>query len=110
MNVMDRLAGGRSAVSHDAVTLFPDPLITRDLGCHPDKIANGLVVFRANVVQGRVVRSGHQHDVHRRLWVDVAKSNYLLVLMDDIRPDLARRDLAENAVSHFSHLPAVVVR
>lgn len=53
-------------------------------------------------IEARNVLARYDKHVHRRLWVDIAKGDNLVVLVDNIGRDLTQRDLAEQAGRHAS--------
>ncbi|MNY53708.1 hypothetical protein D3C86_1894880 [compost metagenome] len=52
--------------------------------------------------RGDVLLRDHE-DVDRRLGVDVAEGDGVIVLVDDLRRDLAGDDLAEETIGHLRH-------
>ena len=75
----------------------------------PDHLADDRVVARRQIVQRRDVSLRYDEHVRRSLRVDVVEREHAIVLVDDRRRDLARDDLAEEAVGH-QRLRAIAVR
>ncbi len=97
MKVPDRLAGAIAVVDHDS-----EVLSVARLGGDPTADAEQvpgerrIVQFR----ERRHVAARHDEHVERRLRIQVGERDGLLVLIHELRRDLARDDAAEDAVAH----------
>lgn len=99
VQVPDGLPGGLAVVDDEAEAV-PVPGIRRDRAGDPEEMpAERRVV---EIGERRDVRAGHDEHMQRRLRVDVSERDGAVVLMDDLRGDLARDDAADHAIAHTS--------
>src|ERR1700730_4038345 len=98
VKVEDRLSGFAPAVRHEPIV--GDAAVSRDLGRSrpelPEQRGIGGSIEKVDEVLLR-----HEQDMRRRLRVGVFEGENAFVLEDLLRGDLARHDLAEDAVAHF---------
>ena len=76
------------------------PLVLGDLPGHDVQVADQRGVVVVEDVERRDVLSRHDEHMRRRLRVDIAEGDGAVVLLDQLRWDLAVDDLAEQAVAH----------
>src|SRR5690606_15401456 len=79
-------------------------LFTRELRRDGHDLAHHRRMFGLHLEHGRDVAFGNHEEMHRRGRVDVVESHDVVVLVEFLRRDLARDDLAENAVAHRTAL------
>ena len=92
------LPGAAVAIEHRPVAVLRVPLILGDLCGARNQSAHHRRVPFLDVVQRRDVPAGDDEHMERRLRIDVLERQQLVVLVDDLRGDLAVGDLAEQTV------------
>ena len=101
MQVKHRLTDRRAVVDGNAEGIAIT-FLGRDGGCRHQQMTEQRVVGRRRVGQHRHRLLGtHQH-MHRRLRIDVAKGDALLILKNDVGRNLARNDFLEQG--HLAHV------
>ena len=103
MDMKDRLPGIPSVVDDQAIpTLVQSPTFSNVSG-DKEKMSNKIAVPFTHALYVRDMFIGHDQDVRRRLRIDVFKCNRHLVVVHELRRDLAINDLAKKAVRIMIH-------
>ena len=93
VEVIALLSAVLPAVEHEAVAVIGDPQIAGDAIGEQNHPSCKFRITFPQVGDGRNRFAGDDQDVMRRLRVDVAKGEKLIVLIDDVRLDLLCCDL-----------------
>lgn len=100
MEMRHSLAGMRTVVEDQPVTT----LLEAQLFCHhcgfQQQVTEDLVIVRAGLCQAGNRLLGHDQDVRRRLWIDVAKGAHLVVFKYDLRRNFARDYFLKQCLAH----------
>ena len=99
VQVWHRLAGARLAIDNEAITVG-DAEFLRQLGRDEMQVAQQFPVFRFDILMRPDDLARDDQHVHRRLRIDVAKRQAAVILMDNVRGDLAIDDLLKQIVLH----------
>ena len=99
----------RSAVDHQAVPLFVNPLLSCQLICHCHHMPHQRDVFPGEVGKGFDMFLSHDEKMYRCLRVDIGEGDHALILIDDIAFDLAVYYAAENTIHLVFSKPVVIV-
>jgi len=67
----------------------------RNLGGLPKHGSDESIVALGEVIQCRDVTAWDEKDVHRCLWIDILERDEFLILVDELRRNLARDDPAK---------------
>lgn len=89
------LAAVRAVVDHDAVSGIGDTLIASDFGGGEQQVTEQRLVVILRHADARDYPFGHDEEVDGGLRRNVAKCETIVVLVDDVRRDLAVTDLFE---------------
>ena len=100
VDVEHRLAGFAVAVEDRPVATLRVAVFPGQHGGRSEHRAHQRVIGRRQVIDGGNVPPRHDEQVQRRLRIDVLNRDQIVVLVDDGAFDLARDDLAEEAVAH----------
>ena len=108
MHVPDRLPRAFVAVGNDAIALFGYPSLRGDFVCDNEYLTHETRVFTTCYVgNARNMFLRNYQNMHRRLRLEIVEGGHVLVLIDQ-RPDLARGNLAENAILQLAiSLPSI---
>src|SRR5688572_855179 len=87
---------------HDGAEAVRGPLLAREPPGEREHVPQHRGIGLAALGERVDVALGDDHEVHRRLRVDVVEGEHLGVLVDLAARDLAFDDLAEDAVAHHS--------
>lgn len=98
MEVEDALPGVRPNIEHQPVAAIGQPFFPGDAVRGAKEGGEQLGIERVRFIDAADVVARNHQDVRRRLGMDVAESDDLIVLIDDLSWDLARRDAAERAL------------
>src|SRR5690606_429832 len=99
MDVVDRLAAQVVAVHYDAKAFLASSFFGQALRREQDMTGERLVVFFAQVVQGRDVLLRNHQKMHGRLWRDVVEGDDLIVLVYLLSGNVTRHDLAAQTIT-----------
>jgi hypothetical protein len=97
VEVEDGLARACSAIGHGAIAIEQLQL-SRKLRRHEVHLADHRLIFLGGFVQGSKMFAGDDEDMRGRLRTDVFKREDIVVLVNDFRGDLFRRDFAKQTV------------
>lgn len=106
MHVQNGLSGSRTRIEHDPVSGLRDALGLGDRTGLPDEGGRQLGIGGGQFRGGAMVLPRHHQYVRRRLRVDVTEGDGLRGLADDDGGDVARDNLAEQAIRLTGHLGA----
>ena len=98
VKVIYALASVGTTVSDQTVAALSNTLLDGELIGDRDHPPQQAVVLAADIANGFQVLIGNDLDVGWRLWVDVVKSGYHFVFVNDVCGSLARYDTAEDTV------------
>src|SRR5262249_13228809 len=99
VEVWHRLPRLLQAVQHQAIAVAQAQL-RRQLRRHQVQVAQQRLVLFLHVGVGRNHLLRDDQDVDRRLRIDIAKRQALIVLVDDVGGDLSLDDLEKEVVGH----------
>ena len=98
MQMKDDLPGTRPVVDVDSEGVVGQALLARDLASDVEEVSQQDAILNVGVAEPRYVSLGDDDYMQGRLRVDVPKGQAVLILVDDIRGDLAAKDLAEDRI------------
>jgi len=98
MQMKDDLPGTLPVVDVDSEGVVGQALLARDLASDEEEVPQQDTVLNVGVAEPRDVSLGDDDYMQGRLRVDVPKGQAVLILVDDIRRDLAAKDLAEDRI------------
>jgi hypothetical protein len=98
MQVEHRLSRLAIAIEHRAISALAESLAGRQLSGSSQHPADQRVIVRTEIVGGRDVLPRDDEQVHRRLWIDVAERDEIVVFVNNRCRNLAGDDAAEQAV------------
>jgi len=98
MQVEHGLARLAIAVEDRSISALAESLVGRQLSGASQHPADQRVIVPTEIVGGRDVLSGNDEQVHRRLRIDVAERDEIVVFVHNRRRNLAGDDAAEQAV------------
>lgn len=97
MHVIDRLPAFLARIHHRAETLR-QALFFRDLLRHRVQMSQQPLIARRKVRERRDVFARDQHDMHRRLRMNVREGHSIVILVKLLRRNLSRGNLAEQTI------------
>jgi hypothetical protein len=100
-------AGIRAVVDDETVTAFAKAEGLRHFGGFEEQMAENLVILGCGVINTRDGLSWNDQDMDRGGGFDVAKSEYEIVLVNNLSRDFACGDLFEQSVTHSQTIVAV---
>ena len=108
MHVKYRLARAGIAIHNDPVTGFGKSFLRSDLLSCDKQLSDDLGIGISDIVDRCNMASGDDQYMRRRLGVEVPERYDLVRLMNDIRTDIARCNLAKKAicVTHIRSYPS----
>ena len=100
MQVRHGFAGVGAVVEDEAVAAFFQAEFLRDFGGFEQQMAEGLMIFGAGFGEARNRFPGNDQNMRRRLRIDVAEGDDLVVLEDDVRRNFAGDDFFKESFAH----------
>lgn len=94
------LIGIRAAVNHAAISGLLDTFDLRYTCRHRTHRTQECCIAGGGIGKSRDVFSRHYQHVYRSLGLRIAEGNRILILVHNIRRDLAQNNLAKQAISH----------
>jgi hypothetical protein len=98
VQVENGLASLGARVGHDSESV-PYPLLASNLRGHPHEVTEQVRIGNGSLPDGFHGPLGNDKDMNRRFGIDVTKRQGLVVLVDNVRRDLAPDDSIEDCVS-----------
>src|SRR6266851_5521553 len=92
VQMRDRLSGALLAIDNEAIPVR-NAKLCRQLTCHEVQVAKQFLVFRRDIFMGPDDLARDDQHVYRRLGIGIAKRQAAVILMDNVRRDLAVDDL-----------------
>jgi hypothetical protein len=109
MEVGNRLSGVWTVIGDDPVAAVMQAVLGGDARRQCQRVRRDDPIVATDFAQGCEVSSRHDEHVDRRLRVEVAEGDVMLALRNELSPELAARDTAEDAICngwarhHFMH-------
>jgi formamidopyrimidine-DNA glycosylase len=96
-----RLTGIRAIVGDHPVAAVVQPPLLRHSRSQRQRVGGDVLIFRPNLAQRREMPPRDDENMHRSLRLQIAERDIVLALGDELRPELAPRDAAENAIGRL---------
>ncbi len=105
MDVKNRLSAIGLVIGNQPVAAFSDTLFSRHLRRRQHNLADQVLVRFLQFVESRDVLTGNKQHMRRRLWVEIAKRQHIVGLMNDIRLNFTAYHFAKNTIVAHIQFP-----
>jgi hypothetical protein len=95
-----------AVVDHETVAILRQPDLLRDFRRFQQQVSEQLLILRLCLADALDGLAGNDEDMRGGLRADVTESDDLVILIDDIRRDLAGGDLLEKRLAHVETISA----
>jgi hypothetical protein len=94
------LAAIAIAINQGAIAAFGYAQIFGDLFRRQKKLTHEGSIIGYQIVEGKDMALGDDHNMHRRLRLNIPKRQHFGIIVNDVGWNFSRHDLAKNAVGH----------